>query len=296
MACGIAPDLAYRVARVVDANLRRSAQVRVTTDELRLRVEDVLAAEEGDALERYRRWSALGRLEAPLLLLIGGAPGTGKSTIATQLAHRLGITRIVSTDAVRQVMRAVVARELVPHVHTSSFDAAGAVPANELTGPGVGAHPTVVGFVQQAETVRVGVRGIVDRAVAEQFPLVLEGVHLVPGAEIVPPCARATVVELLVAVHDPAEHQSHFYSRAQHTGDARPVERYLSAFDEIRRIQDHLLAAAFRSGVAVVEAGHLDTALRQIMDMVLERVAADATLPPWPKKAPLAVSAPTSSP
>jgi 2-phosphoglycerate kinase len=160
----------------------------------------------------------------------------------------------------------------------------------------VGAHPTVVGFVQQAETVRVGVRGIVDRAVAEGFPLVLEGVHLVPGAQIVPPRARATVVELLVAVHDPAEHQSHFYSRAQHTGDARPVERYLSAFEEIRCIQDHLLESAARCHVPVVEAGHLDTALRQIMDMVLERVAADATLPPWPKKAPLAASAPTSSP
>jgi 2-phosphoglycerate kinase len=119
-------------------------------------------------------------------------------------------------------------------------------------------------------------------------------VHLVPGTEVLPPGSTATVVELLVAVHDPAEHQSHFYSRAQHTGDARPVERYLSAFEEIRRVQDHLLAAAARFDVPVVEAGHLDTAVRQIMDMVLERVAAAATLPPWPQP-PLAASAPTSS-
>ena len=34
----------------------------------------------------------------------------------------------------------------------------------------------------------------------------------------------------------------------------------------------------------MVEAGHIDTALRQIMDMVLERVAAAATLPPWPNE------------
>jgi 2-phosphoglycerate kinase len=281
---------------MVDANLRRSAQARLTTDELRQRVEEVLAAEGGDALERYRRWSALGSIEAPLLILIGGAPGTGKSTVATQVAHRLGIVRIVSTDAVRQVMRAVVARELVPHVHTSSFEAAGTVPAEALTGAAAGADPTVVGFVQQAETVRVGVRGILDRAVEERFPLVLEGVHLVPGTDALPPGARATVVEVLLAVGDPAEHQSHFHARAAHTGDARPVERYLQAFDEIRRIQDHLLGAAARANVPVVEACHLDTAVRQILDMILERVAAAATLPAWPRPNAhrVAASAPTS--
>ena len=53
---------------------------------------------------------------------------------------------------------------------------------------------------------------------------------------------------------DPQEHQSHFHARAAHTGDARPVERYLEAFDEIRRIQYHLLEAAARNGVPVVEA------------------------------------------
>jgi len=295
MACGIAPDDAYRVARVVDALLRRSAQASVTTDELRARVEEVLAGEEGDALQRYRRWSALQHMEWPLVVLIGGAPGTGKSTIATQVAHRLGITRIVSTDAVRQVMRAVISRELVPYIHTSSFDAASTVPPDALGSSG--GDPAVVGFVQQAETVRVGVRGIVDRAVAERFPLVLEGVHLVPGSDLVPLDAPATVVEVMLVVDDPLEHQSHFHARAAHTGDARPVQRYLQAFDEIRKIQLHLLEASARNGVPVVEARHMDTAVRQILDMVLERVAAAATLPACPSPtATIAASAPTSSP
>ncbi len=108
--------------------------------------------------------------------------------------------------------------------------------------------------------------------------------------------ARATVVEVMLAVDDPQEHQSHFHARAAHTGDARPVERYLEAFQEIRKIQSHLLEAAARNGVPVVEARHMDTAVRQILDMVLERVAAAATLPPCPSPTSIAASAPTSSP
>ncbi len=56
-------------------------------------------------------------------MLIGGATGVGKSTIATQLAARLGVVRVVASDAIREVMRAMFSRELMPSLHTSSFDA-----------------------------------------------------------------------------------------------------------------------------------------------------------------------------
>ena len=63
------------------------------------------------------------RLDVPLVILIGGATGVGKSTIATQLAARLGIVRVVATDAIREVMRSMLSPELMPTLHTSSFHA-----------------------------------------------------------------------------------------------------------------------------------------------------------------------------
>jgi len=36
-------------------------------------------------------------------VLIGGTTGTGKSTVASEVAHRLGITRVTSTDFIREV-------------------------------------------------------------------------------------------------------------------------------------------------------------------------------------------------
>ena len=41
----------------------------------------------------------------PRLLVIAGATGVGKSTASVGLASRAGFTRIVSTDAIREVMR-----------------------------------------------------------------------------------------------------------------------------------------------------------------------------------------------
>jgi len=267
MASGLAPDRAYRIARIVETELRRGARPLVTTDEVRDRATSVIAREEGEeAVERYRRWHELRHLDRPLIFLIGGAPGTGKSTIATEVARRLGIMRIVSTDMVRQVMRALIAPDVLPLIHTSSFQAASAIP------PEVGGDRLIAGFLQQAESVRVGLRGVVERATTEHFPLVLEGVHLIPGCALAPAGASATIVEVLLTVESAGAHQSHFELRAAHTGDARPVERYLDAFGEIRAIQDHLVCRARRAGVAIVDCEDLDGAVRQVMDLTLARV------------------------
>ena len=268
MACGLPPDSAYRIARIMEVELRRGDEPLVSTEQLRAHAMAVLEREEGaDAVERYRRWTELRHLECPLIMIIGGAPGTGKSTVATEVAHRLGITRIVSSDVVRQVMRGVIAPAVLPQIHTSSFDAARLIP------PTAGGDRTIAGFWQQAETVGAGLRNVAARAVEERFPLVLEGVHLVPGLPVVDPGAFALVVEIVLAVSDPEEHQNHFFLRAENTADARPAHRYLESFTPIREIHDFVVREARRNGAPVIESTDIDLAVRLVMDIVLERVA-----------------------
>ena len=50
---------------------------------------------------RRLEFEVLEELHRPLIVLVGGATGTGKSTVTTEVAYRLGITRVTSTDFVR---------------------------------------------------------------------------------------------------------------------------------------------------------------------------------------------------
>src|SRR4030042_1568533 len=50
--------------------------------------------------ERYLLWQSVGKLEKPIIILIGGSTGVGKSTIATIVANRLNITRGASIEAI----------------------------------------------------------------------------------------------------------------------------------------------------------------------------------------------------
>ena len=272
---GFEPERSYALARVIERAVVDAGTDELTLDELHEVVEQVLAQEEGESLvRRYRAWQLVINRERPLVLLIGGATGTGKSTLATELAYRLGISRITSTDVVRQVMRAFFEPALMPALHYSSFEAGDGM-RMPMPDPDEGDR-ALFGFIQQAEQVAVGSAAVVDRAIVEGLSTVVEGVHLVPG--LISPEQRpdATVVEMVLAIHDEEAHQAHFVARDRQGGGARPLDRYLRRFGEIRRIQDYLLVRAERAGVSIIDAGDPEDALRAMLDIILER----ATPPP----------------
>ena len=255
-ASGLSPQRAFELAREVERRLAGLAVETIDLDGLAALVEEVLVDEEGTAaVRRYRDWRRLDRLERPLIVMIGGAAGVGKSTLATMLAHRLGITRVIATDVIRQVLRAFFTHEAMPSVHHSAFE----VDAQS--------------FHEQAELVGTGVAAIVARAGAERTPMVVEGVHAVPGALAPELSTRCVAVQALLVVEDEGLHRGHFSLR----GAARPAERYHAGFAEIRRLQEHLAERARRAGIPIINNEKVDATLGRLMALVLDSVgAADA--------------------
>ncbi len=211
-------------------------------------------------------------LNTPIVLLIGGATGTGKSGVATEIAHRLGITRVTSTDFIRQTMRAFFPPEAMPSIHYSSFEA-GAADVVPETG-----DPSLDGFLDQARKVLVGVEASVARALAEGWSMVIEGVHLVPGltaAQI----DGALVVHVVLHIESEEVHRMHFHVRDSATGGVRAMDKYLSHLEGIRAVQDALLNAAERNGTPVVESTNPVRATAEVMDLVLASAKLTARVP-----------------
>ena len=103
MATGIPPGPAYDLAELIEHDLLALGTDGVDADMLS-GIADVLLRH-AHAARRYLAWRAAKRSPRPIVVLIGGATGVGKSTVATKLAARLGITRVIPTDTVREVMR-----------------------------------------------------------------------------------------------------------------------------------------------------------------------------------------------
>jgi 2-phosphoglycerate kinase len=200
---------------------------------------------------RWLVWRDFVNSGRPLIYLIGGTAGCGKSTIATILASRLDIVRSQSTDMLREVMRTMLPKQLLPVLHTSSFTAWTALPEQP---EGFREDPETLlinGYRSQADLLSVAIEAVIHRALSERVSLILEGVHIHPA-----------FVEKLTGNDDAIVPQ-------------RRADRYLRHFDEIWGLQSYLLSEADRANIPIVINNSRDKVFREIMRITIETLAKD---------------------
>lgn len=278
MAVGLSPDAAYRLAREVEGALHEEDSTVVSRGELRKLVLSKIQKEAGEEIaRRYSLLRSVRRMVKPVHLLIGGVTGTGKSVLASALAYRLGITRLISTDAVREILRATVPADLLPTLHTSSFDAwtvlatASQVSVQPPSGT-PDAALVMQGLRDQVSRVAVGLRAIQERSAQERISMVMEGVHVVPGYLSHPWQQEVIQIPLMLTVEDQQLHRDRFVLRERETHGTRPQSAYLRYFDQIRLIQGYMIELSKSAGVPIIPSENLDRAIEKSLEVIVERL------------------------
>jgi 2-phosphoglycerate kinase len=264
MRVGVSAVRAYEIARRVEQDLFARKEDTVTMDRVEELAVDVLGEDEGErTVGRLKRYRHLEELDIPIIVLIGGATGTGKSTVATEVAYRLGINRVTSTDFVRQTLRAFFSPEFMPSIHYSSFEAGKGLRSAEEEE----VDPLLHGFLDQTRNVLVGVNAALERSLAEGWSTVIEGVHLVPG--MTAPVENALVVQCVLAIDSEEAHASHFWIRDIASDGARSLDKYLERLSDIRYLQDYIVERAEREDVPVIRNNDREGATSAVMELVL---------------------------
>jgi len=263
---GADTETAFETAQEVELRLRSSKTTRITSQKLREIVQETLEEKLGSEFSRnYLLWRRVMNAKKPFLLLIGGATGVGKSTLAIEMASLLEIPYVISTDIIREMMKTFFTKELFPFIYYSSYTV-----GKEVKTP-LAANPILSGFYEQSAAVNVGVKAMIKRAEIENVPMIINGVHLIPGA-ISSDEFDARIVQIMLHLPDKSVHKNRFKIRQRQTSK-REASSYVKHFEQICMIQDYLVESARKEGVPVISSLDIEKTVDASLKHITRRLA-----------------------
>ena len=195
--------------------------------------------------------------DAPLIILLGGASGVGKTTLANALVQELGLAHHVSTgflrEAVRSVLPAAEARVLEGHAFDAWRLMDGAAPSDRRA---------LQGTLAQARILQPAFEACIARSLREGVSLVLEGSHILPGV------ADAAPGVSLFCVLDVPDRDLLMRRARGNTHRRRILDEGQAA--SILELQEECLHLARTSGAPVIDSTQLDRALAQVRTLLGE--------------------------
>ena len=275
-ACGLNSTESRAVINSLSDSLLKKGETKLSVDQLGYRIYQLLKKNFGNPYaQNYLVWQNFLESGRPLLLLIGGTTACGKSTIATEIAHSLDIVRTQSTDMLREVMRIMIPKRLLPVLHQSSFTAWQALPRASTDEEFDSDTNLMAGYFSQSELLSVSTEAVMNRALYERVSLILEGIHIHPNLlGKIPRDTDAAVVMVMLGVLKQEQLKKQILGRGALT-PKRSAKRYLKHFDDIWRIQSNLLAEADNCQIPIVINDNKERVLREIMRIIVSSLKND---------------------
>ena len=268
--CAIPPEMAMQGARKVFANLRKTGHPEIDHKALRRVIYRCLREHcSQESADRYLSWRRFENSGIPLIVLIGGTTGSGKSTISSELAYRLDISRHQSTDMMREIIRSYLSPQMVPTLGYSSFEAWRGLPGSADENEPATGNRVISGFLSQFGAMKLALEATIGRAIEEHHHLILEGVHVVPTElNLDVKQGEAVVIPIMLASLDKELLKKQLKRRGREK-DARQASHYLKNLDEIWELQSWLLNEAERAGIHIIENWYIEDTVRAALDIII---------------------------
>ena len=268
--CGLKRRKLFAITKLIQKALKESNAESVDAKELRELTYWAIAKYSRASAEKYLTWSAFYDSNLPLIILIGGAPNCGKSTIATELSNQLDIIRSQSTDMLREVMRIMLSSRLAPEIHRSSFETDAVLKSThqELDKKQL----LIEAYHRQADKVEIACEAVINRALNERVSIIVEGVHVRPSMMQRIQDTDAIVVPIIFAVFDKKQLKQQIKGRSKST-KTRRAKRYLDHFEAIWQMQSMLASEADDLDIDVIENKGPTRAVNRVTQLVMDAAA-----------------------
>jgi hypothetical protein len=109
----------------------------------------------------------------PIIVLLGGTSGCGKSSISSILASKLGIDKVLSTDSIRHMLRSFIKEEENPVVFASTYYAYESIKSKKT-----GSELVLEGYTKQCEAIFEFIEKYIQSSLEKKDSLIIEVISI----------------------------------------------------------------------------------------------------------------------
>ncbi|MHA1656473.1 MAG: AAA family ATPase [Candidatus Heimdallarchaeota archaeon] len=208
-----------------------------------------------------------GQQKLPIIIIISGIPGVGKTTIAKELSAALNIGIVLGGDALRSSLRTILPREGNEAFFTSVY--------NTWKIFGEKRKATIIkGYQAQSLIMNKAVqRVITDRGLRDGESMIVEYLHFHPSQFDKNILTHPSIIPLLLVITDLTKYNERIIKREYFSHLRSAGDRLLAQQEQYLIIQEYIEKDARRFNLPVINVDNLEAAFDDILSIIIQRIS-----------------------
>jgi len=210
---------------------------------------------------KYKTGVASGKIKNPLIIIIGGCAGSGKTTIAIELSRRLGL-KYVGGGFTRDILQICIPQKLFPIMYEHTYTAYKAT-----NNPFISKNRVLYSYIEQSTIMSNCINMLIDKATIQGTHLILEGGFILPQILKL----NRHILHFIQAIQNDKLIIQRIKSTLTSTHLKRPIQK--DDILNVSRINDYLIKSALENDVNVVfNDGTIEDTLNTVLDLLAEKI------------------------
>jgi mevalonate-3-phosphate-5-kinase len=218
-------------------------------------------------VKEYFNLTKQGKQRLPIIPLVIGMPGIGKTALAKELSTALNIGIVIGGDSLRTTIRQHISRKKNEIFFTSVY--------NTWKFFGEKSAKTIIeGYKSQANVMNKTIeRMIADRGFRDGESMIIEYLHFLPSQFDEEVLEHPSLMPIILKITDKEIYERRIEDRAFYSHLRNSGKRLLSHIDVYLQMQDYLCKEANKFGLQIISINNFEDGFELALNYLIDRIA-----------------------